>query len=124
GQAALVVARGETYTLPEISAFVLRRAKAAAAAALGVPVERAVSAVPANVYDLQRGAPKVAGRVAGLEVVRILDEPTAAAPAYGYGRGNAERLAVYDFGGGTFDITLLDLSDNVFEVLATVGNTF
>jgi molecular chaperone DnaK len=124
GQAALVVARGETYTLPEISAFVLRKAKAVAEAALGSAVERAVITVPANFNDLQRAATKVAGRVAGLEVIRILNEPTAAALAYGYGRSSSERLAVYDFGGGTFDVTLLDLSDNVFEVLATAGNTF
>jgi molecular chaperone DnaK len=124
GQAALVVARGETYTLPEISAFVLRKAKTIAEAALGTSVERAVITVPANFNDLQRAATKVAGRVAGLEVVRILNEPTAAALAYGYGRSSAERIAVYDFGGGTFDVTLLDLSDNVFEVLATAGNTF
>ena len=124
GQAALVVARGETYTLPEISAFVLRKAKAVAEAALGTTVERAVITVPANFNDLQRAATKVAGRVAGLEVLRILNEPTAAALAYGYGKSTTERLAVYDFGGGTFDVTLLDLSDNVFEVLATAGNTF
>ncbi len=124
GQAALVVARGETYTLPEISAFVLRKAKTIAESALGQQVERAVITVPANFNDLQRAATKVAGRVAGLEVLRILNEPTAAALAYGYGKGGAERLAVYDFGGGTFDVTLLDLSDNVFEVLATAGNTF
>lgn len=124
GQAALVVARGETYTLPEISAFVLRKAKAIAEAALGTSVERAVITVPANFNDLQRAATKVAGRVAGLEVMRILNEPTAAALAYGYGKAASERIAVYDFGGGTFDVTLLDLSDNVFEVLATAGNTF
>ncbi len=124
GQAALVVARGETYTLPEISAFVLRKAKTIAESALGQQIERAVITVPANFNDLQRAATKVAGRVAGLEVLRILNEPTAAALAYGYGKGGAERLAVYDFGGGTFDVTLLDLSDNVFEVLATAGNTF
>ncbi len=124
GQATLVVGRGETYTLPEISAFVLRRAKQVAEASLGEPVERAVITVPANFNDLQRAATKVAGRVAGLEVLRILNEPTAAALAYGYGKAAAERLAVYDFGGGTFDVTLLDLSDNVFEVLATAGNTF
>ncbi len=124
GQAALIVARGETYTLPEISAFVLRKAKTIAEAALGTSVERAVITVPANFNDLQRAATKVAGRVAGLEVLRILNEPTAAALAYGYGRSSAERIAVYDFGGGTFDVTLLDLSDNVFEVLATAGNTF
>ena len=124
GQAALVVARSETYTLPEISAFVLRKAKSVAEAALGTPVERAVITVPANFNDLQRAATKVAGRVAGLEVLRILNEPTAAALAYGYGKGSTERIAIYDFGGGTFDITLMDLSGNVFEVLATAGNTF
>jgi molecular chaperone DnaK len=124
GQAALVVARGETYTLPEISAFVLRKAKAVADQALGDKVEQAVITVPANFNDLQRAATKVAGRVAGLEVSRILNEPTAAALAYGYGKSSSERLAVYDFGGGTFDVTLLDLSNNVFEVLATAGNTF
>jgi len=124
GQASLVVARGETYTLPEISAFVLRKAKSVAEAALGTSIDRAVITVPANFNDLQRAATKVAGRVAGLEVLRILNEPTAAALAYGYGRASAERVAVYDFGGGTFDVTLLDLSNNVFEVLATAGNTF
>ncbi|HEY8946699.1 MAG TPA: Hsp70 family protein [Polyangiaceae bacterium] len=124
GQAALVVARGESYTLPEISAFVLRKARSVAEAFLGTSVERAVITVPANFNDLQRAATKVAGRVAGLEVLRILNEPTAAALAYGFGKSSSERLAVYDFGGGTFDITLLDLSDNVFEVLATAGNTF
>jgi molecular chaperone DnaK len=124
GQAALIAVRGETYTLPEISAFVLRRARAVAEQALGADVERAVVTVPANFNDLQRAATKVAARVAGLEVLRILNEPTAAALAYGYGKGTTERLAVYDFGGGTFDVTLLDLSNNVFEVLATAGNTF
>jgi molecular chaperone DnaK len=124
GQAALVVARNETFTLPEISAFVLRHAKALAEVALGEPVDRAVITVPANFNDLQRAATKVAGRVAGLEVLRILNEPTAAALAYGYGKGKGERVVIYDFGGGTFDVTLLDLSGNVFEVLATAGNTF
>jgi molecular chaperone DnaK len=124
GHAVLVVARGETYTLSEISAYVLRKAKAVAEAALGQPVDRAVITVPANFNDLQRAATKVAGRVAGLEVLRILNEPTAAALAYGYGKSNAERVAIYDFGGGTFDVTLLDLSGNVFEVLATAGDTF
>ncbi|HVU01173.1 MAG TPA: Hsp70 family protein [Polyangiaceae bacterium] len=124
GQAALVVARGETFTLPEISAFVLRHARSLAEKMLGEPAERAVITVPANFNDLQRAATKVAGRVAGLEVLRILNEPTAAALAYGYGKGKGERIAIYDFGGGTFDVTLLDLSGNVFEVLATAGNTF
>jgi molecular chaperone DnaK len=124
GQSTLVYARGESYTLPEISAFVLRKAKSVAEAALGKSVEQAVITVPANFNDLQRAATKVAGRVAGLEVLRILNEPTAAALAYGYGKDSSERVAIYDFGGGTFDVTLLDLSNNVFEVLATAGNTF
>jgi molecular chaperone DnaK len=124
GQAALIAVRGETYTLPEISAFVLRKARTVAESALDATVERAVITVPANFNDLQRAATKVAARVAGLEVLRILNEPTAAALAYGYGKSTSERLAVYDFGGGTFDVTLLDLANNVFEVLATAGNTF
>ena len=120
----LVVARNETYTLPEISAFVLRRAKAIAEKALGEPVERAVVTVPASFNDLQRASTKVAAREAGLEVLRILNEPTAAALAYGFGKSGSERIAVYDFGGGTFDLTLLDLSGNVFEVIATAGDSF
>ena len=120
----LVVARGETYTLPEISAFVLRRCKAIAEKALGEPVERAVVTVPASFNDLQRASTKVAAREAGLEVLRILNEPTAAALAYGFGKSGNERIAVYDFGGGTFDLTLLDLAGNVFEVIATAGDSF
>ncbi len=124
GRATFVIARGETYTLPEISAFVLRKAKSIAELELGEPVDRAVITVPANFNDLQRAATKVAGRVAGLEVLRILNEPTAAALAFGHTRGNRERIAIYDFGGGTFDLTLLLLTDDVFEVLATAGDTF
>jgi molecular chaperone DnaK len=124
GQGPLVVARGQEYTLPEISAFVLRRAKEMAERALGEGVDRAVITVPANFNELQRAATKVAGRVAGLDVLRIINEPTAAALAYGLGRSAKERIAIYDFGGGTFDCTLLDLSGNVFEVLATAGDTF
>ncbi len=122
-QGVRVVARGEVYTLPEISAFVLRRAKAVAEAALGEVVDKAVITVPANFNDPQRAATKLAGKLAGLEVLRILNEPTAAALAYGQTTGKAERIAVYDLGGGTFDITLLDLSGEVFEVLATGGDT-
>jgi len=122
-QGVRVVARGEVYTLPEISAFVLRRAKAVAEAALGEVVDRAVITVPANFNDPQRAATKLAGKLAGLEVLRILNEPTAAALAYGQTAGKPERIAVYDLGGGTFDITLLDLSGEVFEVLATGGDT-
>ncbi len=122
-QGVAIVARGETYTLPEISAFVLRRAKQIAEAALGETVDRAVITVPANFNDPQRAATKLAGKLAGLEVLRILNEPTAAALAYGQSSGQNERIAVYDLGGGTFDVTLLDLSGNVFEVLATGGDT-
>jgi molecular chaperone DnaK len=119
----LVVGRGDTFSLPEISAFVLRYAKAIAEAALGEPVERAVITVPANFNDLQRAATKTAGRLAGLDVLRILNEPTAAALAYGQQGLSKQRVAVYDLGGGTFDVTLLDLVGNVFEVLATAGDT-
>jgi molecular chaperone DnaK len=122
-QGVAIAARGESYMLPEISAFILRRAKAVAEAALSQPVDRAVITVPANFNDLQRAATKLAGHLAGLEVLRILNEPTAAALAYGQAVGQSERIAVYDLGGGTFDITLLDLSGNVFEVLATGGDT-
>jgi molecular chaperone DnaK len=122
--APLVVVRGHEYTLPEISAFVLTRAKQIAERALGEKVDRAVVTVPANFNELQRAATKVAARVAGLDVTRIINEPTAAALAYGLGRSSKERIAVYDFGGGTFDCTLLDLSGNVFEVLATAGDSF
>ena len=123
GQGPLVHARGQDYTLPEISAFVLKRARQISETALGTPVERAVITVPAHFNELQRASTKVAGRVSGLEVLRILNEPTAAALAYGLGRTGSERVAVYDFGGGTFDCTLLDLNGNVFEVLATAGDS-
>ncbi|MFO0677334.1 MAG: Hsp70 family protein [Polyangiaceae bacterium] len=124
GGGAQVAVRGHTYSLPEISAFVLRRARQIAEQALGEPVDRAVITVPANFNELQRAATKLAGRIAGLDVLRILNEPTAAALTYGVGRSGKERVAVYDFGGGTFDATLLDLSGTVFEVLATAGDTF
>lgn len=124
GRATFVIARGETFTLPEISAYVLRKAKSIAELELSEPVDRAIITVPANFNDLQRAATKVAGRVAGLDVLRIINEPTAAALAYGFGQGTSETVAVFDFGGGTFDITLLKLTENVFEVLATAGDTF
>jgi len=100
GRATFVVARNETFTLPEISAYVLRKAKSIAETELGESVDRAIITVPANFNDLQRAATKVAGRVAGLDVLRILNEPTAAALAYGYSRGSSEKIAVFDFGGG------------------------
>ena len=120
----LVTARGETYTLSEISAFVLRHVRKVAETQLGVECGQAVVTVPANFNELQRSATKAAGRVAGLEVLRILNEPTAAALAYGYNKTSNERVAVYDLGGGTFDITILQLAGDVFEVLATAGDTF
>jgi molecular chaperone DnaK len=120
----LVTARGETYTLSEISAFVLRHVRKVADTALGTECAQAVVTVPANFNELQRSATKAAGRVAGLEVLRILNEPTAAALAYGYNKTSNERVAVYDLGGGTFDITILQLAGDVFEVLATAGDTF
>ncbi len=119
----MVMARDVAYALPEISAFVLRRAKTIAEAALGTTVDRAVITVPANFNDLQRASTKIAGKLAGLDVMRILNEPTAAALAYGQSIAKAEKIGVYDLGGGTFDVTLLDLTGNVFEVLATAGDT-
>jgi molecular chaperone DnaK len=124
GQSPLIVVRGQEHTLPEISAFILERAKQIAEHELHEVVDRAVITVPAHFNELQRAATKVAGRVAGLDVLRIINEPTAAALAYGLGRFARERVAVYDFGGGTFDCTLLQLSGNVFEVLATAGDSF
>ncbi len=120
----LVQARGETYTLAELSAFVLREVRAVAEKELQVPCRRAVITVPANFNELQRSATKAAGRVAGLDVLRILNEPTAAALAYGYGEGNNERVVIFDLGGGTFDVTVLELANDVFEVLATAGDTY
>src|SRR5579864_4960380 len=124
GQSPLIVVRGQEHTLPEISAFILERAKQIAEHELHEVVDRAVITVPAHFNELQRAATKVAGRVAGLEVLRILNEPTSAALAYGLGKVGSERIAIYDFGGGTFDATLLDLNGNVFEVLATAGDPF
>lgn len=124
GQGALIHARGKDYTLPEVSAFVLRRAHQIAERNLGSPVTQVVITVPAHFNELQRASTKIAGRVSGVEVLRILNEPTAAALAYGLGEARGQRICVYDFGGGTFDCTLLDVHDNVFEVLATAGDTF
>jgi molecular chaperone DnaK len=120
----LVEVRGERYGLPEISGMVLRRMKDIAERYLRSPVTKAVVTVPANFNDTQRQMTKLAGTLAGLDVIRIINEPTAAALAYGYGRGMNARIAIYDFGGGTFDITLLEMRDNVFEVVATAGDTY
>lgn len=120
----LVAIRNDTFTLTEISAFVLREVRRIAETALGRPVNKAVVTVPAAFDELQRSATKAAGRVAGLEVLRIVNEPTAAALAYGVGRDRKERVAVYDLGGGTFDLTLLELENEVFEVLGSAGDSF
>jgi molecular chaperone DnaK len=120
----LIQVRGEQYGLPEISGMVLRRMRDIAERALGQPAKRAVITVPANFNDTQRQMTKLAGELAGLEVLRVVNEPTAAALAYGYGRHMSARVAVYDFGGGTFDITLLEVQRNVFEVLSTAGDTY
>jgi molecular chaperone DnaK len=114
----------DTLALPEVSALVLREMKQIAEARLGVPVSKAVLTVPAYFNDNQRQATKDAGRIAGLEILRILNEPTAAALAYGFGRGLEQRVAVYDLGGGTFDISVLEIGKDIFEVLSTCGETF
>ncbi len=116
--------REETFSLPEISAMILREMKSIAEARLGQPVTKAVITVPAYFNDNQRQATKDAGRIAGLEVLRILNEPTAAALSYGFGRGLSQRVAIYDLGGGTFDISVLEIGKDVFEVLSTCGDTF
>ena len=116
--------RNEEFSLPEISGFVLREMKQIAEAKLGRSVTQAVITVPAYFNDNQRQATKDAGRVAGLEVLRILNEPTAAALAYGYGKDVNERVAVYDLGGGTFDVSVLEIGRDAFEVLATCGDTY
>lgn len=113
----------QTFTAIEISAMILRELKASAEAALGRPVSRAVITVPAYFNDSQRQATRTAGRLAGLEVLRIVNEPTAAALAYGLDRKREGLVAVYDLGGGTFDVSILRLENGIFEVLATAGNT-
>ncbi len=114
----------KTFTCPEISGIILREMKRVAEEYLGEPVQDAVITVPAYFNDTQRQSTKDAGKIAGLEVLRIINEPTAAALAYGMGRQSDEKIAVYDLGGGTFDISVLDMPDGVVEVLATAGNTF
>ena len=121
---ARVRVQGRSYSPPELSGIVLQRLKAAAEDFLGEPVTDAIVTVPAYFDDTQRQATKDAGKIAGLKVERIINEPTAAALAYGLGKPGVERIAVYDLGGGTFDISILEMNDGVFEVLSTSGNTF
>ncbi|MFQ3580707.1 MAG: molecular chaperone DnaK [Chloracidobacterium sp.] len=121
---AWVRAQGRAYSPPEVSAIILQRLKASAEDFLGEPVEEAIITVPAYFDDFQRQATKDAGKIAGLNVQRIINEPTAAALAYGSGRRESERIAVYDLGGGTFDVSVLEMNDGVFEVLSTCGDSF
>ncbi|MEO1000630.1 MAG: molecular chaperone DnaK, partial [Pseudomonadota bacterium] len=121
---AWVKARGETYSPSQISAFILQKMKETAESHLGQDVTQAVITVPAYFNDAQRQATKDAGKIAGLEVLRIINEPTAAALAYGLDKSEGKTIAVYDLGGGTFDISILEIEDGVFEVKSTNGDTF
>lgn len=121
---AWVKAHGKDYSPQQISAFILQKMKEAAEQHLGEKVEKAVITVPAYFNDAQRQATKDAGKIAGLEVLRIINEPTAAALAYGLEKNDGKKIAVYDLGGGTFDVSILEIGDGVFEVKATNGDTF
>jgi molecular chaperone DnaK len=121
---AWVEVEGKTYSPSQISAFILQKMKETAEAYLGQKVEQAVITVPAYFNDAQRQATKDAGKIAGLEVLRIINEPTAAALAYGLDKQKSGTIAVYDLGGGTFDVSILEIGDGVFEVKSTNGDTF
>ena len=112
------------YSPPEISAIILQRLKLSAEEFLGDKITEAIITVPAYFDDMQRQATRDAGKIAGLEVERIINEPTAAALAYGFGKSKHEKIVVYDLGGGTFDVSIMEIQDGVFDVLATSGNTF
>jgi molecular chaperone DnaK len=121
---AWVKAQGKDYSPQQVSAFILQKMKESAEAHLGEPVTKAVITVPAYFNDAQRQATKDAGKIAGLEVLRIINEPTAAALAYGLEKSEGKKIAVYDLGGGTFDVSILEIGDGVFEVKSTNGDTF
>ena len=121
---AWVQAGGKDYSPSQISAFILQKMKETAEAYLGETVTQAVITVPAYFNDAQRQATKDAGQIAGLEVLRIINEPTAAALAYGLDKDDGKTIAVYDLGGGTFDVSVLEIGDGVFEVKSTNGDTF
>jgi len=123
-QQPIVVVRDRKMTMPEISSHVLLHLKRAAERQLGTPIKDAVITVPANFTDAQRQATKEAGRLAGLDVMRLINEPTAAALAYGFGRERDQLIAVFDFGGGTFDVSILRINGEIFEVLASEGDFF
>ncbi len=123
GDSVAIVAQGKEYTAPEISAMILQKLKKAAEDYLGTSVTEAVITVPAYFNDAQRQATKDAGRIAGLDVKRIVNEPTAAALAYGLDKKKDETIAVYDFGGGTFDVSILEVGEGVIEVKSTNGDT-
>ena len=110
------------YAIPELCGMILRYLKDTAENVLQIDLERAVITVPAHFTDTQRQMTRLAAELAGLKTLRIINEPTAAALGYGFGRGEQRRLAVYDLGGGTFDVTILDLDGNIIEVLATDGD--
>src|SRR5258707_142398 len=120
---AVVEIAGKSYTPPEISAMILQKMKQTAEDYLGYSVDKAVITVPAYFNDAQRQATKDAGKIAGLEVLRIINEPTAAALAYGLDKKKEEKIAVFDLGGGTYDISVLELAEGVFEVKSTNGDT-
>src|SRR5690242_2819464 len=121
---ACVEIRGKRYSPAEISAFILQKMKQTAEDYLGEKVTQAVITVPAYFNDSQRQATKDAGKIAGLEVLRIINEPTAASLAYGLDKKKDEKISVFDLGGGTFDISVLEVGDGVFEVKSTHGDTF
>ena len=119
-----IMLRDQVFSIPELSAYILQEMKIITEEYLGEEVQKAVVTVPAYFNDGQRQATKDAGRVAGLDVIRIINEPTAAALAYGFGRNIERKVAVYDLGGGTFDISILEIGNGVFEVISTAGDTF